>query len=319
MMGRLSFLKNNPACSFARANAGSLVIATVLGVGLLWSVWPALAQMNQRWAHDPRYSHGYLVPLFSLILLWLRRGELAAGPLRANGWGILFILIGAVLQLVGARYYLPWLDSISILPYLAGLVTLAGGWQALRWAAPAIGFLFFMVPLPYRLEMGLGYPLQRIATLASNYSLQTFGLPAAAEGNVIHIDKVKIGVVEACNGLGMLFTFFAFAVGTALIVRRNALDKALIVLSAVPIALAANVTRITVTGLLHMTAGSEFAEHVYHDLAGWLMMPLAVGALWLELLILSYLLIEEPETRVPSPMGLVEDGGRRRGPIGKTP
>jgi exosortase len=155
--------------------------------------------------------------------------------------------------------------------------------------------------------MALGYPLQRVATLASNYALQTLGLPAAAEGNVIHIDKVTIGVVEACNGLGMLFTFIAFAVGTALIVRRHTLDKVLIILSAVPIALAANVTRITVTGLLHVTAGSELAEHVYHDLAGWLMMPLAVGSLWLELLIISHLFLEESETRFRLPAGTFED------------
>ena len=301
---------NKSIYSFVRSNSVSLAIAAVLGVGLLWSVWPVLAQMNQRWAHDPRYSHGYLVPLFSLALLWLR-DVLAAGPVRANGWGSLLLAVGAVLQLTGARYYLPWIESISILPYLAGLTVLAGGWRALRWAAPAIGFLFFMVPLPYRLEMGLGYPLQRVATLASNYALQTLGLPAVAEGNVIHIDEVKIGVVEACNGLGMLFTFFAFAVGTALIVRKGLLDKALIVLSAVPIALAANVTRITVTGLLHMTAGSEFAEHVYHDLAGWLMMPLAVGALWVELLIFSHLFIEETDTRSGPPVGSIHYGVRR--------
>jgi exosortase len=304
-------MANKSVYSFVRSNSVSLAIAAVLGVGLLWSVWPALAQMNQRWAHDPRYSHGYLVPLFSLVLLWLRRDVLAAGPVRANGWGSLLLAVGAVLQLTGARYYLPWIESISILPYLAGLTVLAGGWRALRWAAPAIGFLFFMVPLPYRLEMGLGYPLQRVATLASNYALQTLGLPAVAEGNVIHIDEVKIGVVEACNGLGMLFTFFAFAVGTALIVRKGILDKALIVLSAVPIALAANVTRITVTGLLHVTAGSEFAEHVYHDLAGWLMMPLAVGALWVELLIFSHMFIEETDTRSGSPVGPIHYGGRR--------
>jgi exosortase len=304
-------MTNKSVYSFVRSNSVSLAIAAVLGVGLLWSVWPALAQMNQRWAHDPRYSHGYLVPLFSLVLLWLRRDVLAAGPVRANGWGSLLLAVGAVLQLTGARYYLPWIESISILPYLAGLTVLAGGWRALRWAAPAIGFLFFMVPLPYRLEMGLGYPLQRVATLASNYALQTLGLPAVAEGNVIHIDEVKIGVVEACNGLGMLFTFFAFAVGTALIVRKGILDKALIVLSAVPIALAANVTRITATGLLHVTAGSEFAEHVYHDLAGWLMMPLAVGALWVELLIFSHMFIEETDTRSGSPVGPIHYGGRR--------
>jgi exosortase len=173
---------------------------------------------------------------------------------------------------------------------------------------PSIAYLFFMIPLPYRVEMALGYPLQRIATLASNYALQTMGLPAVAEGHIILLGDARIGVVEACNGLGMLFTFFAFAVAAVLVLRRGLLDKTLLVLSAIPIALVANVTRITMTGLLHETVGGQVADAVYHDLAGWLMMPLALAALWGELFLLSHLFIESgPDA--PVPVGLLTIGG----------
>jgi exosortase/archaeosortase family protein len=90
----------------------------------------------------------------------------------------------------------------------------------------------------------------------------------------------------------MLFMFFATSFAVVLVIRRPAIDKAVIVLSAVPIALAANVTRITVTGLLHELAGGKVADAVYHDLAGWLMMPLALGAVWLEFWLLSLLFVE---------------------------
>ena len=65
----------------------------------------------------------------------------------------------------------------------------------------------------------------------------------------------------------------------------------LIVLSAVPIALVANTSRITVTGILHELIGSKAAHVVFHDLAGLLMMPLALGLLVAELGILDRLLI----------------------------
>ena len=43
---------------------------------------------------------------------------------------------------------------------------------------------------------------------------------------------------------------------------------------------------------------------IYHDLAGWLMMPMALGMLWLVLKFLANLLIEEPETaKAPLPIG----------------
>lgn len=265
--------------------------AAVLGASLLWASWPGLAEMAGRWSHDPRYSHGFLVPLFSLTLLWLRRDKMRGS--RPSLWGLPLVTAGMAMKVGGAYTYLTWIDHVSLLPTLAGVAVLAGGLPYLRWAWPAIGFLVFMVPLPYRAEYLLGGPLQRLATVSSAYALQTMGLPAVTEGFVIHIDEAKIGVVEACNGLGMLFMFFAFAAAAALLTPRAA-DKAVILLSAVPISLAANVTRISLTGLLHAKVGGGVADHFYHDLAGWLMMPLALGMLWSELYLLSHLLVEPP-------------------------
>jgi hypothetical protein len=70
----------------------------------------------------------------------------------------------------------------------------------------------------------------------------------------------------------------------------------------------ANIARIVVTGLLYETAGGHVADAVYHDLAGWLMMPMALGVLWAELLLLSHLFLErEP----PTPLDLLITGVQR--------
>jgi exosortase/archaeosortase family protein len=92
----------------------------------------------------------------------------------------------------------------------------------------------------------------------------------------------------------MLMIFIALAVGFAAVIRRPLLDRALLVASAVPIALAVNILRITATGVLHVRVGPRIADLVFHDLAGWLMMPVALGLLWLEMKFLSYVLIDEP-------------------------
>lgn len=272
-----------------------------IGVGLVaaalaWSWWPSLREMAVRWSGDPRYSHGFLVPIFAGYLLWTRRGVLAdaqAGP-RATGLGLGLIAAGSAVAMAGARYYLGWFEGVGPLASLVGLAVLAAGPRGLRWAAPAVGFLAFMVPLPFRVETALGLPLQRAATVASTYILQTLGLPAVAEGSIIQIDEVRIGVVEACNGLGMLMMFFAFAAAFALSARRSAWDRAAILLGAAPIAFLANVARISATGLLHRLAGGRAADAFYHDLAGWLMMPLALAAFALELAALSRLFVEAP-------------------------
>lgn len=172
--------------------------------------------------------------------------------------------------------YQPWLDSASMLVCLAGLFATLGGTAGLRWAWPSIIMLGFMIPLPFRIQFLLGGTLQSLATKASTYLLQTFGVPAVAEGNVILLSQTRIGIVEACNGLSMLLTFFALAAGFVLLLERKWWYGAILIASAAPIAVAANVIRITATGMLYEAEQSRLARIVFHDLAGWLMMPLGV-------------------------------------------
>jgi exosortase len=156
----------------------------------------------------------------------------------------------------------------------------------------------------------LGGSLQSVATAASTYALQTLGVPAVAEGNVILLTDTRMGVVEACSGLTMLVTFFALAVGVAIVAPRGWVVKAVLVLSAAPIAVLANVVRITVTGLLFEANQSDLARVVFHDLAGWLMMPLGLTMLLVELYTMD---------RAVVPGGLAADrdtGSARPAPAG---
>jgi exosortase len=293
--------------------------AVPLAVCLAWAYWPTLVGMAERWLNDPQYTHGWLVPAFAGYLLWSRREGTAPAPApaRQRVWGLALLLVGIALRLAGAVLFLPWLDAISLLPSLAGLAVLLGGWAALRWAWPAVAFLAFMPPLPYRLQLALGGPLQQIATRASTYLLQTVGVPATAEGNVIILSTTRLGVVEACSGLSMLVTFFALAAAVALLVRRPWPDKLLIVASAVPIAVASNVARITVTAVLFETAHDRAAHLVFHDLAGWLMMPVALAMLGAELAVLDRLLVAPPVADAlpisPVGPGAAPVAGDRRG------
>src|SRR5262249_12886158 len=132
-----------------------------------WAYLPTLAAMGHKWVSDPQYSHGYLVPLFSLYLLWQRRDHLANAHWGIDWRGLPLLAVGMLLRFAGAYVYFDWLDAVSLLPTLAGICVLFGGRAALGWAWPAIGFLLFMVPLPYRIETALGQPLQRMATIGS--------------------------------------------------------------------------------------------------------------------------------------------------------
>jgi exosortase len=271
-----------------RRDRGRLALMIALVLGLVWAYLPTLSRLFKTWSDDPHYSHGFLVPLFALYLLFLKKNEIRSTTWKWSGWGLALIVVGALLKVAGTAFYYDWVDAFSLLPALAGVVLLVGGWGLLRWTWPSIAFLFFMIPLPFRVERAMGWPLQLIATKASTFILQTCGLAALADGNIIHMAHGDIGVVEACSGMGILLLFFAVSTGLALVIRRPLFDKVVIVLSAVPIALIANIVRVSVTGILHETVGERVANLVFHDLAGWLMMPLALALLCIELWFLKH-------------------------------
>jgi exosortase len=282
---------------------------------LTWAFWTTLTELAQTWHDNPQYSHGYLVPGFALALLWLRRDRFDRAAMRPSLWGLPLLAGGLGLRLYGAYYYYTSLDAVALLPSVAGLVLLLGGWRAWRWAWPSVLFLAFMIPLPFRVANALSGPLQRLATVASTFVMQVLGLPALAEGNVILLNDHTIGIVEACNGLRMLVVFFALSTAFTLVVQRPWLDKVILLASAVPIALIANVTRVTTTGVLHELTDSATANAFFHDLGGWLMMPLALGLLWIELKVLSRLLTDPPAT----PPRLTRDPAARRPLVPRTP
>lgn len=272
----------------------SWAVLSVLTAVTLWTYFPTFGDVVERWATNPLYSHGYLVPLFAAFVLWRRRSMLGGGLGDPSWYGVPCVLFGVLLHLAGAYFYFDWASSFFLLPVLAGLCLAAGGTKMLAWSWPAIAFLVFMLPLPYRLEVSLAYPLQRLATIASTYLLQTVGFPAVAEGNIIIMEEARIGVVEACAGLGMLVTFTALTTAVAMLLRRSLFDKIIIVLSALPIAIAANVVRIVVTGILAETIGNEAADEFFHGLFGYMMPAVALSMLWVEMKILAMLIVDAP-------------------------
>jgi exosortase len=279
-----------------------IVCAVAVGIAFFWAYWPTLVDMVRRWSNEPMYSHGYLVPAFAAMLLWPRRHMLEASQLKMSWWGLPFVLAATAFRLAGTYNSYHVFDRFSILPMLVGLCVGLGGWHALRWAWPGLAFLAFMLPLPAGFDSVMARPLQRVATLVSAHVLQTLGFVAETEGNVILLQSGELGVVEACSGLRMFMTFCALSTAMAVLIQRPWQIKIIIGLSAFPLAMICNVVRITLTGIAHETLGPQTANVLFHDVAGWLMIGMALLLLWFELWILGRLFPTVDVAEVEKPM-----------------
>ena len=292
---------NRPGGRLFRLSIGAILGICLLVLSFFGSDIPAWGWMYDLWMTSPDNSHGILVPAFAIWLLWHRR-DLIPNPvppvsMNAIVLGAALIIGGVAIRCTGIYTRTITIQALSLVPCIAGVVLLCGGWSMVRWAWPAVLFLFFMIPLPGAVGGLLSGVLQKIATISSTYLLQTIGIPAVSEGNVIWLTHKPLGVAQACSGLRMLTSFFALSAGVSLVIERPVWEKCLIALSAPVIAIVANVLRISATAVAYEFGNEKMAELIFHDLAGWLMMPVGLFLLWVELYIVSkiFVEIEEPE------------------------
>jgi exosortase len=271
-----------------------LLAGCLVAAALAWAYAPNFLSLGLRWWDDSNYNHGFLVIPIALAILWQRRGNLDVSRAAPCVWGwVALVAVFAVRTFLYARNE-QWLEAATIPLAVAALVLAFGGWRVLWWALPAVAFLWLMLPLPPSVNTWLAGPLQRLATICSTTLLQVLGLPVVAEGNVIVVGASRLEVARACNGLSMLLAFVTLITATVLLARSlPQRERIALLVSTVPIALISNVLRITATAWAYHLLGVETGEKLAHDTAGWAMMPIALALCWLELKILSWLIIEE--------------------------
>jgi exosortase/archaeosortase family protein len=114
-----------------------------------------------------------------------------------------------------------------------------------------------------------------------------------------------MNVAEQCSGLRMATIFIALAVAIAMIsTHRPWWERVVIMFSSIPIALIVNCVRITVTGLLfNLNLDEKIVNEIFHNYPGYFMVPLALGLLFLEMQILSRLVVEDTSVSA-KPMGM---------------
>lgn len=269
---------------------GAAVLLVLAALGFAY--WPTLVDLVGTWRKNPDYSHGFLVlPISAMIGARLWPDDRADGP-RVFWPGLLLVALGLILRAFFQSRGNFWTTNATLLVTVAGVALSLLGPRTIRFIWPALAFLIFLLPLPTSINNSLSQPLQALATRASTLVLRASGLWVMPEGNVILVGREPLEVAEACNGLSMLMSLAATVAAAAALIPMATFKRIALLVSIIPVALLSNVVRISATAWAYHLWGAKVGSEYAHDLAGLLMMPLAMALVGLELWILSWLVIE---------------------------
>ena len=233
------------------------------------------------WMNDPNYSHGLLVPLISGYFVWQQRQKLEGLEVKPANGGILLILFALFVLFVGVAAQEYYSKRSSFVFLLAGIVLFQFGWQWLISLALPIGFLFFMIPLPYIIYDAMAFPLKLFVAKFSVLSLKLLGVVVLREGNIIMFPNTVLEVADACSGLRSLMSLLALGVALAVLTQKRKIAMVLLVVLTVPIAVLTNMIRVIVTGYLAQYYGAAAAEGFFHEFAGMGVFLLAMVLLFM--------------------------------------
>ena len=239
---------------------------------LILSICGLYAQIFQglysAWSDDPNYSHGFLVPFISGYFIWQNKEELLELELKPSTYGLVLVVFALFVLISGTAAQEFFTKRSSFVFLLAGCVLFLLGWQWFKKLALPITFLFFMIPLPYIVYDAMAFPLKLFVAKFSVIALKLMGVIVLREGNIIMFPQTVLEVADACSGLRSLMSLLALGVALAVFTQRGTLQKILLVLLTVPIAIFTNMVRVIGTGFLAQYYGSAAAEGFFHEFAG---------------------------------------------------
>lgn len=252
----------------------------ILALLLVAVYYRIAAKLIYDWYTLPDYSHGFLVPLFSLFLLWDKRKVLRSIPIRQSWAGISLVVLAIVVLILGVYGVDLFTSRVSFVILMAGLVWTFAGSAMLREVRFPLLVLLLAIPFPEIIFNKITFPLQLLASHIASETLPMLGVPTLQEGNVIQLPVMKLEVAEACSGIRSLMSLFTLAVFYGYFLERTTTRRVILALAAIPIAVAANVARIVGTGLCVQYWDPDKALGFFHEFSGWVMFVVSLCCLY---------------------------------------
>lgn len=256
------------------------LLAVLLGLGTAVFFDFVRKQVSFAVTQPSDWGHTLIIPAVGLYLVWLRRDELLAAPFRPFWPALVMLLLGVAwyaLCVIGPKpLFHHNLQAAGVALALFGAAWTILGTRAMRvlWF-PLLYVCIFSQTLSERLLSKATFLLQDVASVGAYGMMLVLGMDADRSGNTITVisggESHPLNVAEACSGMRMVVAFTALGTFLAATQMRGSVQRALMVLAAVPVAVAVNVLRIVTLGILSL-ADANFATGEFHHFIGLLWM-----------------------------------------------
>ena len=254
-----------------RINPRTIIISLAIVVILLLIYWPVFRWLLNSWLSNEFYSHGFLVPVVSGFFIWTKRDYLRRKDHSILGY---FFLV-----LVGLFYvfYLLWeiktLGALSFILVITSLALLLFGKRSSKAILFPLVFLLFMIPFPFIGD--LAYSLQQISIIISSWFLEVLGLPITTLGSEIHLGSTVFTIGLPCSGINTFIALLALAAVYTYILTGSIYKRLSIFILAFPMAIIANILRISTVIIVAYYGSVDTATGWYHSLSSPLFFAIA--------------------------------------------
>jgi exosortase len=240
------------------------IIGVVVVLGLVTVLFSStFVWLIYNWLNNSYYSHGFLVPLISGFFLWRRRDAFERDRREPSNLGLIVLAISLAVYLIAQVWQAYHVSAFTFIVLLAGLAVYFLGEKATRRICFPLVFLSFMIPLPFinRVSPSLESFTARVSTAV----VRLVGIPATNLGSQIRLENSSFTVGAACSGLNSIVALATLVVIFIYILEGSRRGKISLLMMAIPIAIVANIFRVSSLLVIAHSLGAEAGMSYFHD------------------------------------------------------
>ncbi len=231
------------------------------------------------WMNNNYYSHGFLVPIISIYIIWSMKNELLNTERKQSQTGLIFFISGIILFMIANLYVIRFLSGISLVITIFGTIFYLYGWEFVNKIKFPIFFLLLSIPIPF--ADILVPTMQTISVISASNLANLIGLPVYREGLMLRLPESTFQVAAECSGINSIISLITISIIFAFILEGNIFKKLTIVISSIPLAMTGNIIRITTVLIVGYKYGEDFALRYFHEFSSFVLFIIALIGLFI--------------------------------------